>query len=291
MITCFRSRLQTERGKRISDTCQFVCDVLVRDFPAELFLQRPAIVQALLSLLTEKDCDCCVAVLECLEEIVRVVRKRVKVMINPLVSGMGDRRSVGQSVISRYAITTVFVAIDNHKPSADPTDTVSEASALESFSSDALQYLVSQQLTLINFSCSILLTSIPLLLHHLHVCLSWLGEKEDANASYTTATILQLVTITTDLLVTVCQHQKEEEMAHVNQVQRYNSHEPLFVSQLLECLASTTSQCVSKLRRVRESTVATEPLLQVLCPVTTVLTNSLAQIIHTTVPVDQVMCY
>ena len=87
-----------------------MCDVLLRDFPAELFLQRPAIVQALLSLLTEKDRDCC-AVLECLVEIVRVVKKRVKVTINPLVSGMGDRKSVGQSVISCCAITTVFHCI------------------------------------------------------------------------------------------------------------------------------------------------------------------------------------
>ena len=59
--------------------------------------------------------------------------------------------------------------------------------------------------------------------------------------------------------------------------------------QLLECLASTSSQCISKLRRVRESGVATEPLLQVLCPVTTVLTSSLVQLIHTAVPVDQVL--
>lgn len=78
-------------------------DVLLCDFPVELFLQRPAIVQALLSLLTEKDNDYC-AVLECLVEIVRVVRERVKVMINPLVSGMGDKICVGQSFC---AITTV----------------------------------------------------------------------------------------------------------------------------------------------------------------------------------------
>lgn len=116
------------------------------------------------------------------------------------------------------------IAIDYHKPSVDLTDTVSESSDLESFSPDTLQYLISQELTLINFSCSILLVTIPLLLHHLHVCLSWLGEKEEANTKYNTgkqAAILcmcQLVTITTDLLVTAFQHQKDEMMC-VNQVQ------------------------------------------------------------------------
>ena len=43
----------------------------------------------------------------CLVEIVRVVRKRVKVMVNPLISGMSDSKSVGQSVNNCCAITTL----------------------------------------------------------------------------------------------------------------------------------------------------------------------------------------
>ena len=95
------SRLQSEKGKRITQICHFVRSVLLKDFPPEAFLQRPGVVQALLSLLAKKgnkegesDGDCC-AVLECLLELVKVLRGRVRVMLNPLVSGMKDRRSIG----------------------------------------------------------------------------------------------------------------------------------------------------------------------------------------------------
>lgn len=48
------------------------------------------------------------------------------------------------------------------------------------------------------------------------------------------------------------------------------------------------SECLSKLRILRESGLAAVSLLKILCPVTVMLVNSLAYLLHRTVPLHQV---
>lgn len=42
---CFSSRLQTFDPSRLERTCSFIDETLLQDFPPELFLQRPALLQ------------------------------------------------------------------------------------------------------------------------------------------------------------------------------------------------------------------------------------------------------
>ena len=46
----FFSRLQNSDEVLVMSSCEFICDVLLQDFPAELFLQRPVIVKVLATL-------------------------------------------------------------------------------------------------------------------------------------------------------------------------------------------------------------------------------------------------
>uniref|UniRef100_A0AAY4AGG1 Rotatin N-terminal domain-containing protein n=1 Tax=Denticeps clupeoides TaxID=299321 RepID=A0AAY4AGG1_9TELE len=51
ILSSNESSLRSNNQKLVWTTCELLCDVIMQDFPAEIFLQRPSIVQGLLSLL------------------------------------------------------------------------------------------------------------------------------------------------------------------------------------------------------------------------------------------------
>ncbi|XP_067342147.1 rotatin isoform X3 [Channa argus] len=51
ILSSNKSSLRSTNPKLVRTTCELLCDVIMQDFPAEIFLQRPSIVKNLLSLL------------------------------------------------------------------------------------------------------------------------------------------------------------------------------------------------------------------------------------------------
>ncbi|KAF3835942.1 hypothetical protein F7725_028500 [Dissostichus mawsoni] len=51
ILSSNESSLRSSNPTLVRTTCELLCDVIMQDFPAEIFLQRPSIVQNLLSLL------------------------------------------------------------------------------------------------------------------------------------------------------------------------------------------------------------------------------------------------
>ncbi|XP_026218879.1 rotatin isoform X2 [Anabas testudineus] len=51
ILSSNESSLRSSNPKLVQTTCELLCDVIMQDFPAEIFLQRPSIVKNLLSLL------------------------------------------------------------------------------------------------------------------------------------------------------------------------------------------------------------------------------------------------
>ena len=47
MTTLWFSRLQNSDESLVVSSCEFICEVLLQDFPPELFLQRPLIVKVI----------------------------------------------------------------------------------------------------------------------------------------------------------------------------------------------------------------------------------------------------
>ena len=45
ILSVTASRLQSRSQSLISNSCEFLRDVLFKDFPAEIFLQRPSLLQ------------------------------------------------------------------------------------------------------------------------------------------------------------------------------------------------------------------------------------------------------
>ncbi|XP_068721388.1 rotatin-like isoform X1 [Montipora capricornis] len=71
ILSVTASRLQSRSQSLISNSCEFLRDVLFKDFPAEIFLQRPSLLQSLLEFLEDKthvvdDPSVVLAVTQCL---------------------------------------------------------------------------------------------------------------------------------------------------------------------------------------------------------------------------------
>ncbi|CAF4830530.1 unnamed protein product [Rotaria sp. Silwood1] len=63
--------------------CHFLSNVVLNDFPAELFLQRSFIVKRLLALLNENDDDLIKASLSCLKDYSVNLQRRIKILRDP----------------------------------------------------------------------------------------------------------------------------------------------------------------------------------------------------------------
>ncbi|KAJ7384922.1 hypothetical protein OS493_018609 [Desmophyllum pertusum] len=54
ILSVTASRLQSRSSSLVSKSCEFLRDVLFKDFPAEIFLHRPSVLQSLLELLEDE---------------------------------------------------------------------------------------------------------------------------------------------------------------------------------------------------------------------------------------------
>ncbi|CAF0977873.1 unnamed protein product, partial [Didymodactylos carnosus] len=63
--------------------CNFLSNVVLNDFPSEIFLQRPLVVKRLLALLNENNSDVITAALSCLKELCFHLHKRIKMLRDP----------------------------------------------------------------------------------------------------------------------------------------------------------------------------------------------------------------
>ena len=72
ILSVTESRLQSHSFSLIAQSCEFLRDVLLQDFPVEIFIQRPNVVKTLLQLLDlygDKEEALTSAVIGCLSEL------------------------------------------------------------------------------------------------------------------------------------------------------------------------------------------------------------------------------
>ncbi|XP_043271648.1 rotatin [Venturia canescens] len=87
----------------IVHTCQFVTNVMLQDFPAEVFIQRPAIVtilQALLDQNTNQESKVSLAVMKTLYKLTRSLRYRIHYYCDPALANKRPNVIFGQSEVS-----------------------------------------------------------------------------------------------------------------------------------------------------------------------------------------------
>ncbi|KAL6462919.1 hypothetical protein MHYP_G00293410 [Metynnis hypsauchen] len=87
ILSSNESSLRSDSHDLVRTTCELLRDVIMQDFPAEIFLQRPSIVQNLLLLLnvnTESDSSSLVLrALACLQQLCRNLRSRLRFHRDP----------------------------------------------------------------------------------------------------------------------------------------------------------------------------------------------------------------
>ncbi|KAI7792817.1 putative rotatin, partial [Triplophysa rosa] len=87
ILSSNESSLRSDNHNLVRTTCELLRDVIMQDFPAEIFLQRPSTVQSLLSLLglnTDGDVSyLAFQALACLEQLCRNLRSRLRFYRDP----------------------------------------------------------------------------------------------------------------------------------------------------------------------------------------------------------------
>nr|XP_055038257.1 rotatin isoform X4 [Misgurnus anguillicaudatus] len=87
ILSSNESSLRSDNHNLVRTTCELLRDVIMQDFPAEIFLQRPSTVQSLLSLLrlnTDSDVSYLTfQALTCLEQLCRNLRSRLRFYRDP----------------------------------------------------------------------------------------------------------------------------------------------------------------------------------------------------------------
>lgn len=87
ILSSNESSLRSDNHNLVRTTCELLRDVIMQDFPAEIFLQRPSTVQSLLSLLglnTDGDVSYLTfQALACLEQVCRNLRSRLRFYRDP----------------------------------------------------------------------------------------------------------------------------------------------------------------------------------------------------------------
>ncbi|XP_071785544.1 rotatin-like [Asterias amurensis] len=190
------SSLCSPRPSLVHTSCEFVSDVVLQDFPAEIFLQRPSIAKSLISLvglkpLSSGDHSIPLSAMKCLRELSSLLMSRHEFYHDPALycpkqdfgsrttssasSGTGRAScSTGQSTLSSDSRPSVIGrneprvrgdGRDRDSPSSvdsSPMAAEISASGSETDSEDAMMLQFSQ-LTLAQFSCDVLVHVIPLL--------------------------------------------------------------------------------------------------------------------------------
>ncbi|KAF7659129.1 hypothetical protein LDENG_00002670 [Lucifuga dentata] len=88
ILSSNESSLRSNNSSLVRTTCKLLCDVIMQDFPAEIFLQRPSIVKSLLSLLRlgsgkGETSYLCTQALSCLRQLCVGLRRRLRFHQDP----------------------------------------------------------------------------------------------------------------------------------------------------------------------------------------------------------------
>ncbi|XP_026147911.1 rotatin isoform X2 [Mastacembelus armatus] len=88
ILTSNESSLKSNNPSLVRNTCELLCDVIMQDFPPEIFLQRPSIVKSLLSLLKlasskGKASHLNLQALSCLQHLCVALRRRLRFHQDP----------------------------------------------------------------------------------------------------------------------------------------------------------------------------------------------------------------
>jgi hypothetical protein len=102
VLTATEDSLKSSRDQAlILHSCHFFNDIILQDFPAEIFLQRPAIVRSLIELLdmtrignTKRVCP---VVMNCLGKLTAALQIRVQYYSDPCVANLKQEVSTMQS--------------------------------------------------------------------------------------------------------------------------------------------------------------------------------------------------
>ncbi|EDO36601.1 predicted protein [Nematostella vectensis] len=87
VLTATDSRLQSRSPTLVAQSCEFLSDVLFKDFPAEIFLQRPSVFRTLLDILDTSrnttDDTLLLSTLNCLTSLCQHVQRRLMATSDP----------------------------------------------------------------------------------------------------------------------------------------------------------------------------------------------------------------
>ncbi|XP_061220635.1 rotatin isoform X1 [Neopsephotus bourkii] len=105
VLSSHESSLRSNNQSLIWSTCELLQDVIMQDFPAEIFLQRPKIVQSLLSLLNlafggDGRCRLALQAVSCLQQLCVFLRSRLNFHRDPSFSSTEQGTASQNSSIS-----------------------------------------------------------------------------------------------------------------------------------------------------------------------------------------------
>ncbi|XP_019849330.1 PREDICTED: uncharacterized protein LOC109580505 isoform X2 [Amphimedon queenslandica] len=226
------SRLQSGDRGCVTSTWGFIEEVLLNDFPPEVFLQRPDIVEHLLEKLKE---DVHIRTgdhtppLSTLLSLVHKLTGRLEVQINPLAQD------------SHHLFSYKLLSKD-----------------VEDHPKDMLIHLASKEISIQTFCCNVLSVLVDLLLLSLDRHLPWLdfgcrSHDFPGDELYSMfGRCLECCSCVSDLLLIL--------------VKGHGQISKEKIIETLDVFAGAVIKCLSKLRRCRESGLTPHLLLKLICP-------------------------
>ncbi|XP_064398202.1 rotatin-like isoform X3 [Halichondria panicea] len=263
------SRLQSSTEDALVRSCEFLQDVLFQDFPAEILLQRPAIIKSLVRLLegSGSTSHTLSSLLSCLASFTHTLHQRMMTAMCP--SG-GLRGRGGLSLDTPEPTTT-------HSTNPNPPET------LETLTPEMLSQLQSEQLSTSQFSL-LLISAIATLLPCLLANDTTVAEGGSTEAIAEGGS-MEAIALCVELLCTVRSACEVMTRCGSKQGTVFSEGSAIPNPQIegaVDSLCSALSQCLSRWRRLapQECDGRVCPQLQVVCSVTIHLSLALCHVME-----------
>ncbi|KAL5467654.1 hypothetical protein EMCRGX_G031915 [Ephydatia muelleri] len=228
-------RLQSLDYNKLYQCCNFIYEVLLQDYPPELFLQRPAIVHSLMSL-TQHNLNHSIYVLElrCLQLLTSRLKVRLAACLQPALR-VSDRLTAGR----------VLVGNSDDVAQGWSEDLESWSHDLENFSPEILSHLHQEQLPVSQYCSQITEHACALIVSCLNNDFQLSSGDDGSQIVQCVSSCIQLLSESALLLSQVSMN-----VIFMPSVLENNLLE--HVNRSVECLGSALSHCLSKWRRMAQ---------------------------------------